>query len=186
MTDIDLMAALKESLERARALRALREYADSCTVGTTQEKEATMATQVQVGQKVRINERYGDLGFPKHVGKEFVVTKVKHSPWRAMDGELFESIIIGDPMGEGIWANYVDIVPTKAGTMTLIPSVLSWFDQDRMVRVTSGTGAISLDVGPNPFDYGNIKGSTTLTPDQAEHLAQDLLARVAEIRAVKK
>lgn len=146
-----------------------------------------MATQVQVGQRVRINEKYGEVGNgdKNEIGTEFVVTKVTHNS-RPPRGHESELVLSGDPNGWGMWGDFVDVVPSKAHTTTLIPTSLSWSDQDRMVKVTSGTGAISLSVQPNPAKYGDISGSTTLTPDQAEELAHDLLARVAEIREGQK
>ncbi|AXC36214.1 hypothetical protein SEA_LYELL_111 [Microbacterium phage Lyell] len=56
--------------------------------------------------------------------------------------------------------------------------------QDRIVRITSGTKAVGLAVLDDPTPYpADYRGMTTLTADQAEEIANDLLARVAEIRA---
>ncbi|QDH92256.1 hypothetical protein SEA_PHILLYPHILLY_107 [Microbacterium phage PhillyPhilly] len=72
----------------------------------------------------------------------------------------------------------------KAHTTTRIATRNRWAGEDRIVNVTSGTKALSLSVIPNPSLFGHEhRGSTNLTPEQAEQLANDILDRVAEIRA---
>lgn len=72
----------------------------------------------------------------------------------------------------------------KAHTSTVIKTRESWVGESRIVKITSGTKAIGLSVLDDPTPYpSDYKGVTTLTADQAEEIANDLLARVAEIRA---
>lgn len=72
----------------------------------------------------------------------------------------------------------------KAHTTTTITTRQDWGGEERIVNVTSGSAALSLSVIPNPSLFGHdYRGSTNLTPEQAEQLANDILDRVAEIRA---
>lgn len=73
-------------------------------------------------------------------------------------------------------------VEEKMFTTTTIATRHEWANQDRVVSVTSGRGGVSLSVWPNPHLVGDVTGTTGLTPEQAEQLALDLLARVEEIR----
>lgn len=68
-------------------------------------------------------------------------------------------------------------------TTTTLATREHWINEDRMVSLTSGRGGLSLTVAPNPSLYGDMSGTTGLTPEQAEQLGNDLLERVAEIRA---
>ncbi|AHL18544.1 hypothetical protein ISF9_074 [Microbacterium phage vB_MoxS-ISF9] len=141
-----------------------------------------MATKVYVGQRVRINEKYGEIlrAQENKVGVEFVVTGVD---WGSRpEGHESNQVIKGDPMGWGVWGDFVDVVPSKAHTHTVVHTTLTYQDAPRTVSITNGTGALSLAVNPNPAEYGNVDGSTSLTLEQAEEIAHDLLARVAEIR----
>ncbi|UVG34166.1 hypothetical protein SEA_PAVLO_110 [Microbacterium phage Pavlo] len=73
---------------------------------------------------------------------------------------------------------------SKAHTTTTIATRQDWGGEERIVNVTSGSAALSLSVIPNPSLVGHdYQGSTNLTPEQAEQLANDILDRVAEIRA---
>ncbi|WMI33981.1 hypothetical protein SEA_ERENYEAGER_111 [Microbacterium phage Erenyeager] len=75
-------------------------------------------------------------------------------------------------------------VTPKSHTTTVVKTRETWAMQDRIVRITSGTKAVGLAVLDDPTPYpADYKGMTTLTADQAEEIANDLLARVAEIRA---
>lgn len=144
-----------------------------------------MATQIQIGQRVRINEKYSRIMAAQEnvVGAEFVVTGVD---WGSKpEGHVSNQIIKGDPMGWGIWGDFLDVVPSKAHTHTVVHTTLTYQDAPRTVRITSGTSALSLAVNPNPSKYGDTTGSTSLTLEQAEEIAHDLLARVAEIRAAR-
>lgn len=149
-----------------------------------------MAKNILVGQTVRINERYaeiinGKIGqdarkMQNQVGTEFVVTSVASAT--PPEGHLASFYVKGDPNSWGIWGDYLEVVPSKMHTTTTISTILSWHDQERIVSVTSGSAALSLSVLENPHKVGDMRGSTSLTPEQAEELAHDLLVRVAEIR----
>lgn len=67
-------------------------------------------SDIKVGDKVRITAAYEEIGGPEHVGVEFEVTNVIHYPWRTTDRVLHEYVITGDPMGWGVWANYLEKV----------------------------------------------------------------------------
>lgn len=71
----------------------------------------------------------------------------------------------------------------KMFTTTTLATREEWINQDRIVSITSGRGGLTLNVKPNPGSIFESSGRTGLTPDQAEELANDLLERVAEIRA---
>lgn len=144
-----------------------------------------MAKGIRVGQRVRINERYAEVGGPEHVGKEFDVVDVFPSAWRDSDGEVFEEVVIGDPMCRGVWGNYLDIISVKAHSPTIISTTLGEPNLERIVRISNGPSGLSLSVTPNPAKPGIIDGTTAITPEQAEEIANDLLARVAEIRGGK-
>ena len=149
-----------------------------------------MAKNILVGQTVRINERYaeiinGKIGqdarkMQNQVGTEFVVTAV--APSSPPEDHVASFYVKGDPNGWCIWGDYLDVVPTKTNTQTLISTRLNYDDVERVIKVTNGRGGLGLTVAPNPSIYGDKSGTTNLTPDQAEELAHDLLARVAEIR----
>lgn len=146
---------------------------------------------VRVGDTVRINHKYATHADRLNkVGSEFVVTDIFRgsSPWvqeRGFDDSFY---VKGDPDNRGIWAHYIDaVIPAepKSGTTTLISTRLSYENLERIVKVTNGKGALSLSVTPNPHRVGDINGYTSLTPEQAEELAHDLLTRVSEIRGGK-
>lgn len=149
-----------------------------------------MAKNILVGQTVRINERYAEVINSKigqdarkmqnQVGTEFVVTAV--APSSPPEDHVASFYVKGDPNGWCIWGDYLDVVPTKTNTQTLISTRLNYDDVERVIKVTNGRGGLGLTVAPNPSIYGDKSGTTNLTPDQAEELAHDLLARVAEIR----
>lgn len=153
-----------------------------------------MATEFHIGQRVRFNEKYQSVinsdmatraGKDKNqVGTEFVVTSVRHVS-NPPEGHESTAVISGDPNGWGAWGDYLEIVPTKAHTTTVISTLLSWHDKERIISITSGTGAISMSIRPKPHPFGDLSGSTSLTPEEAEEIAHDLLARVAEIRAAQ-
>ena len=71
----------------------------------------------------------------------------------------------------------------KMFTTTTINTREEWINQDRVVSITSGRGGLTLNVKPNPASIFESSGRTGLTVEQAEQLANDLLERVAEIRA---
>lgn len=71
----------------------------------------------------------------------------------------------------------------KAHTTTVIKARESWTRKNRVVSITSGHAAISMTIANDPTPYPfDGDGRTTLTPDQAEQIANDILERVAEIR----
>lgn len=143
---------------------------------------------IKFGDRVRITKAYDavDKGF---AGVEFDVTAFIESPWVSMEGKEYFGYAQGDPMGRGVWDTYLEVVKPnepKAHTATIISTRLNWEGLDRMVKVTSGTSGLGLTVSPNPAKFGDIEGVTSLTVEQAEQLGNDLLARVAEIRAGQK
>lgn len=150
-----------------------------------------MATGIQVGQRVRINEKYAKISEPKAnvIGTEFTVTNVEHAQGTRPQGHWSAQIISGDPMGWGIWGDFVDVVPCKA--TTIINTTIGTPPLDRMVRIGSGARNVLLSVtgGPGWQGHGGgggrIDGTTSLTLEQAEEIAHDLLARVAEIRGTQ-
>lgn len=150
---------------------------------------ASKSTSIKVGDTVRINEAYGKLWMPNamrdseknQVGVEFIVTKVTRGRDH-MGGTFYVS---GDPMRRGIWAKYVELVksrPVKAHTTTRIMARLNYENVEKIVDITSGSKALTLTVKPNPSIYGDATGTTNLTLEQAEQVANDVLERVAEIR----
>lgn len=91
----------------------------------------------------------------------------KHGPYRLLKSEAVEE------------------KPKLAHRTTRVRTRLNWDRVERLVDIMSGNAAITLMVKPNPSKCGDITGSTNLTPEQAEEISNDLLARVAEIRAAQ-
>lgn len=149
-----------------------------------------MATGIQVGQRVRILPSYGDLWVggwgdigKNMVGTEFTVTRVVQS----ISGDLY---VEGDPQDRGILVEYIEAI-SKAQTTTFINTTIGTPPLDRMVRIGSGAKNVILSVtaGADRRGHGSrggrIDGATSLTLEQAEEIARDLLARVAEIRGTQ-
>lgn len=151
-----------------------------------------MSENIKVGDKVRILPSYGDLGWSlfygeigkNTVGTEFVVTRIVHSEGVTRRDTFY---VEGDPQGRGIWAKYVELVEPrerKAHTTTIVKARENWGEKNRIIKITSGSRAIGVTIAddPTPYPYEG-DGRANLTPEQAEEIANDLLERVAEIRA---
>lgn len=69
----------------------------------------------KVGDKVRTTEAYGELfASPDRAGVEFEVTRVTHTKWEKVNGEVLRDVIYGDPWGDAVWGNYLEKVEDEA------------------------------------------------------------------------
>lgn len=66
---------------------------------------------IKVGDRVRTNEKYAKVAGSHRVGIEFTVTGVRQGgAWVNHLGDELSTVVLGDPMGWGVWANYLDVV----------------------------------------------------------------------------
>lgn len=142
-----------------------------------------MSNTPRIGQRVRINESYrwieADKRHPGNlVGEEFTVTAVVHAT--PPQGHKRRWFVRGDEAGFGVWGDYIDSIGEP---LRFEITNVSGVGTVGLLRVSVRHGEKYLLLGVSGMDGKAWKShSIALTPEAAEEVAHDLLARVAEIR----